>query len=402
MGVQSRNANYTNTVQTFKESQVITTTTYSGGNPTISQRAIAQTVHMCQRNPHSSRGLTTLSGTTTKFRHSNGYDRGIVDVTHQSGIWREPTNGTTVEGPPDTKSSLAPFAIKPIFDGTVYVVTDSNLKTQADVQALNKLGDQKAQVGADLAQAKLSWNLLADTTIPLWQTLKELKHGRFDTARRILQRAARGPLPAIRHQADWYLAWKFGWDPLLRDAYGVYQVAQEAMKPAMLLEAESGVYDDVTQSDLLSPGGTLRQNGWARRNHRTKIWASVSDSLLRNASKVGLTDPAGIAWEILPWSFVIDWGLPIGNCLQAANATYGLTFVGGIRSVWAEGETRSTYVPPGSYVEDSPRELTARCFSYRRDRLLHFPSSRVYAVSPFKSARTLVAGSLAAQLILKR
>ncbi len=40
----------------------------------------------------------------------------------------------------------------------------------------------------------------------------------------------------------------------------------------------------------------------------------------------GLTDPSSVLWELTPWSFVIDWFIPIGNYLNArglAQATTG-------------------------------------------------------------------------------
>jgi hypothetical protein len=34
---------------------------------------------------------------------------------------------------------------------------------------------------------------------------------------------------------------------------------------------------------------------------------------------LGLYDPAGLAWELLPFSFVADWFVPIGNYLENLN-----------------------------------------------------------------------------------
>jgi len=39
---------------------------------------------------------------------------------------------------------------------------------------------------------------------------------------------------------------------------------------------------------------------------------------------LGLTDPASLAWEKLPWSFVIDWIIPAGNYLEAINLNRAL------------------------------------------------------------------------------
>jgi hypothetical protein len=37
------------------------------------------------------------------------------------------------------------------------------------------------------------------------------------------------------------------------------------------------------------------------------------------ARQLGLLDPLSVAWELLPWSFVIDWFIPIGAYLDVLN-----------------------------------------------------------------------------------
>jgi hypothetical protein len=40
---------------------------------------------------------------------------------------------------------------------------------------------------------------------------------------------------------------------------------------------------------------------------------------------LGLNNPAGVLWEKLPYSFVIDWFLPVGNYLEALGLAKNLT-----------------------------------------------------------------------------
>jgi hypothetical protein len=39
----------------------------------------------------------------------------------------------------------------------------------------------------------------------------------------------------------------------------------------------------------------------------------------------GLKDPLSVAWELLPYSFVADWFIPIGDFLQARGLSQALT-----------------------------------------------------------------------------
>jgi hypothetical protein len=50
----------------------------------------------------------------------------------------------------------------------------------------------------------------------------------------------------------------------------------------------------------------------------------VTDPSLAFSSEIGLTNPAGLAWELLPYSFVVDWFIPIGGWLNGLTDTIGL------------------------------------------------------------------------------
>lgn len=43
-------------------------------------------------------------------------------------------------------------------------------------------------------------------------------------------------------------------------------------------------------------------------------------------AKVGLTNPLSVAWELIPFSFVVDWFLPIGKYLDALDVPLLYTF----------------------------------------------------------------------------
>jgi len=68
----------------------------------------------------------------------------------------------------------------------------------------------------------------------------------------------------------------------------------------------------------------------------------------------GLQDPASVAWELLPWSFVVDWFIPIGNWLECRGLASSLTgtFVISTKNI---GECRH-FKKGGSYPMESPME----------------------------------------------
>lgn len=58
-----------------------------------------------------------------------------------------------------------------------------------------------------------------------------------------------------------------------------------------------------------------------------KCRVKVSDPFGQFLSETGFSDPNLLAWELCPYSFVIDWLLPIGNYLQDKSAFANLEIV---------------------------------------------------------------------------
>jgi hypothetical protein len=52
----------------------------------------------------------------------------------------------------------------------------------------------------------------------------------------------------------------------------------------------------------------------------------IPDSV-RNVSALGLTNPALVGWELVPFSFVVDWFTPIGSWLESLTAFEGYNVV---------------------------------------------------------------------------
>jgi hypothetical protein len=80
---------------------------------------------------------------------------------------------------------------------------------------------------------------------------------------------------------------------------------------------------------------------------------SLSNPVLANLSQMGITNPVELAWEELPYSFVADWFLPIGDYLGNLDATLGWDFIGGTKSATITQRHRvdvlgTPYSPPGT------------------------------------------------------
>jgi hypothetical protein len=121
----------------------------------------------------------------------------------------------------------------------------------------------------------------------------------------------------------------------------------------------------------------------------------------------GLTSPVSLAWELIPFSFVVDWFLPIGSAIQAFSAFEGLTFMSGYKTYFtksnvllkvSENYTHVDVNPLNSYVLKDK----GSCFGFRvtmnRSVLSNFPSP---STPKLKNPLSLIHAANAAALVTR-
>lgn len=97
--------------------------------------------------------------------------------------------------------------------------------------------------------------------------------------------------------ASFWLETAFGWTPLLQSIYDSMEVLGKDYRTDRRSRASDS------------------QNGL-----RVGIAAEFITSDANRFSKLGITNPAEIAWDLVPFSFVLDWFLPIGNSIRFMGA----------------------------------------------------------------------------------
>jgi len=147
-----------------------------------------------------------------------------------------------------------------------------------------------------------------------------------------------------RKIANDFLAFKFGVEPLLSDVYSLGQKLGEydvGIKDSFSIRVNGTDNIDKVVSDAF---GTYRIVGSMEISYSVKL--SITDNLLRQLGTLGLVNPAEIAWEMMPWSFVIDWFLPVGKWIGNLTSFVGLEITSGTRKIkMTYTKTRLSPVP---------------------------------------------------------
>lgn len=131
-------------------------------------------------------------------------------------------------------------------------------------------------------------------------------------------RAHHSNIPAI------WLEYIYGWKPLLQDLHTILNVPLH--DPYLIVRATRSVKRSRQGIEGFERdpkfGLVWKVSADCKATGRVKV--KTKGAALNAASQYGLTNPAAVAWEALPFSFVLDWVLPIGPYLEQMTALNGL------------------------------------------------------------------------------
>ncbi len=200
-----------------------------------------------------------------------------------------------------------------------------------------------------------------------------------------------------------FLEYQYGWRPLLQDIYGAAELlAQQAMKNRPVIATgtanDNNIFDDVERSSQYNYLTTTQTKGNARTRSKAVAKFAINDKCLSMMQSTGLSNPALVAWELMPYSFVVDWLWPIGSYLENLSASQGLTFAGGFQTTVQDYDLTASVSQSfrNGYSGYAYGALNQKGASIRRGRLDSFPVPNFPSIkNPFDLNLKQVAVSLA-------
>jgi hypothetical protein len=109
---------------------------------------------------------------------------------------------------------------------------------------------------------------------------------------------------------------------------------------------------------------------------------TIASKLTQFLAQTGFTNPVNLAWEVLPYSFVLDWLLPVGPWLTTLSAYDGLSFVDGFVTRFTRQEISAMIDYKGSFpgtYQPSTWDIAGRFgrvyIIVNRTKLTTFPSA---------------------------
>lgn len=217
-----------------------------------------------------------------------------------------------------------------------------------------------------------------------------------------LARLARASPKAI---GSAWLELQYGWKPLLGTIYDVldktYKVVSSGPRTVRARYSESVPTGD-TVSQTVEEYGQLSGKASRKGKYTCQIGALIKTRMDDSAAAYTSLNPFSIAWELLPYSFVVDWFYDVGGYLRNMETCllYRNVFVSGYRSdgCFFDATWESQTSPTSSGWHRVHSDLKQRSFD--RTVLERYPAPRLPSFkADLGSSQILNAAALLSQFL---
>lgn len=176
-------------------------------------------------------------------------------------------------------------------------IGDGSAERRALSSLYSKLRNMKANLAVDVAESG--------------QTVR-LVQGAVDRVLSFARRLRRSPASTM---ADTWLEYQYGWKPALQTIYDVANFSRNNLL-SVLVDASS--IERLSVSDQYLHSGVYPVNRSVNHTNvcRFSCRLNIKNNTLYDVQRLTSLNPLSIAWELVPYSFVVDWFVDIGGYLE--------------------------------------------------------------------------------------
>lgn len=387
-------------------------------------------------DPESDARLTELwfcAGDDLKNFSRDSYGYPIWSATHPRFRWsyeNERTGNNVFNGYPTIGTMFLPPQLQNFDRGSLFMGTCSywddfwgipSWQSTRDGKLYDAFHSSLVAMGNSLVddvEAKLTrkvYSKLKNNVVHIGNLIGERKQT-FDLLLSLYKRISslillkKGTLKAVQAAitnkkawADDVLAFKFGVEPLVLDFLALSEHLGKLPPDMPIITVRTNNSQFPKRVSVQRGGvkfeGSIEISYVYKLTSTMEVWESMKN--------FGLTNPMETAWELTPWSFVVDWFLPLGEYLSSLTADSGLIFKTGTRKIkmtgtWTVGGT-SGYDPQNPDFSRSEGMWLSGKFSgqlIHRTVLSELPDRR--KIATFKNPWSLSHGIEAIALAVQR
>jgi hypothetical protein len=265
--------------------------------------------------PHRYFTFVRAGGNTSKEDLARKPPRYIENPFTWSGSWETTRQSAISEFGTIRHTGTQSLTGYPVFDSVNYPSFDDLAS-----KLLSKWRESEFNLGVSVGEGRESVELIVNRMVDLAKAAKAIRRGNLGTALRHLahvpksqRRSAQIGLSVNAFSSAW-LELQYGWLPLIKDIGAAAEMIKLHPKTSRVKARSSN--RGGAKLDSPSHIGDIRVFNNDKRLQNIVVVSSPPSFMER----LGLTDPATIAWELKPLSFVLDWFGPIGDYLAALHA----------------------------------------------------------------------------------
>jgi len=230
-------------------------------------------------------------------------------------------------------------------------MSDQGLRNLALIAARNNLKGTKINLGVAYGERSQTAKLLGDTATRLAKSYTHLKHGKVRKAMDELGITSKRREPRGSNAPNKWLELQYGWKPFCSDLYGAadalskrkssdWRVTARATKS----EVSKHLFTIVGQPDAGTGFDACIVAATVTRSVFHRIDVIPENEAIISLASLGILNPLEVAWELVPYSFVVDWMFPVGSYLSSLDAMWGYQCVGSsssllVRAAWDDSGT---------------------------------------------------------------
>lgn len=296
----------------------------------------------------SGENASSVWKTVTRFKSAT-----VRNPKSASG-WRQPSSYGRVEEiwtPYPLGQSRVDFLGRPVeyysyynynsynrYAGKISLMTATDSMVDSVImKALSKLKAQKVNLSVAFGERKEAAEMMAHTVTNIAKSVRQFR-GRnpLQWLKVLKNQTGHGKRDNIPNS---WLELQYGWKPLMQDVHGAVSALNGR-------ERDGDAYRATVKAALREKGTrTVQLNGppycmysvplTYEYGTAVRLDYVLENPLLATLAQLGITNPAELVWELVPYSFVIDWFTPVGNYLSSLDAALGWSLKGGSRTDWA-------------------------------------------------------------------
>lgn len=244
-----------------------------------------------------------------------------------------------------------------------------NLLSSVKLKTLSKARDMKVNLAVAFGEGRKTVAMMGETARTLGKAYRHFRKGRFAEAAKALGIAK----PSGAAANNW-LAYNYGWMPLVSDLVGLAELAAQHLnnlrKPRFSVRSRMDYQDEFLWNPWTSYSiqwGSLAVT-WPQSRREVEVQSGLicevvfTEKALAAQVGVGPIDLTLLAWELIPFSFVFDWLISVGTWLEAQGSLSGLTVLDGWTTKTVRVTGRPSVTPSSGWRAQGPIPVPYLCY----------------------------------------